>query len=751
MAALRDYQEEVVKMARVQNVIMVGNTGIGKTFVSIMLLREQDYSMKRAFVLAPTRQLVYQIHSKIVKLTSLKVDAYCGRELDVWDQMKWEHEILLNSVFVCTPEILRNLITKGYITMDRINLLIFDECHHVGKRHPYNQIMKLYNPADPRMPRIFGTTACPTKNCSVNMHATVKKVTLHIDELAKYAACAPVIHETYDPNVDCHPSTVVDIVTRLLSQLGVIEVFSALLSQGKYRHTSTAEKRGKRLTKLLDDCKTIYQNLGPWCMYRFIELEIDKQARSSSVRYTSVDSVVGLDPRAVDVLLRCADLRLQTQMACTPKVDKIVSILHEKLFGGRIPMVTPDTSAALSIGLVEGVVNTPSDDAAVLEDVVYVDAADGSDDDLNSDDDVNSEAVDVNDMQFEPLAPLDCLQQSDASAKLEKQLKCVIFVNRRSECRALTDFLNAKFVAPKRATRYRDIEEENDDMGDGADDESALFGCMLGQASASDAASFDIPDMHATLRAFESGMVRVLVSTSVSCEGVDFPLCSMVICGDPLTCPRKFIQVRGRARHTDGVCFYLTDVSSVEDGKMFGILSRQAEEISSLKFQCDKAVTHSMEPRSVVASKSRSDYTIVGNSYTQVNKTGAVLDLDSSIPVLNMFCQSLPQYEALNLKPEFEFTEARMNNAPMFKVKLTLPDSVGIAPIETGYLRSKAASKALAAFRACEVLYQQGRLDENLNSVYRRKKLRDVVLANEIQSLHDRQVAKALRATIRNM
>jgi ERCC4-related helicase len=83
MASLRDYQEEVVKLARAENVVMVGNTGIGKTFVSIMLLREQDYSRKRAFVLAPTRQLVCQIQSKITQLTTLKVDAYCGSELQM--------------------------------------------------------------------------------------------------------------------------------------------------------------------------------------------------------------------------------------------------------------------------------------------------------------------------------------------------------------------------------------------------------------------------------------------------------------------------------------------------------------------------------------------------------------------------------------------------------------------------------------------------------------------------------------------
>ncbi|KAF0684932.1 Aste57867_23176 [Aphanomyces stellatus] len=743
MAALRDYQEDVMKLAREKNVIMVGNTGIGKTFVSIMLLREQDYSMKRAFVLAPTRQLVYQIHSKILKLTTLKVDVYCGRELEVWDQMKWEYELLLNSVLVCTPEILRNLVMKGYITMTRINLLVFDECHHVGKRHPYNQIMKLYNPMDKRhMPRIFGTTSCPTKDCARNMHAVPKVIQLEQDEMTKYAACAPVIHEYFQPNIDCHPSTVVGLVTTLLSELNVVEVYSRLMSQGKFQHSSTPEKRGKRMTKLLDDCKTIYQSLGPWCLYRFLELEIEKLARKASLRWTTVGSVVGLDARAVELLLRCADKRLQTQMACTPKVDKIVEIVHEKLFGGRVALVPKAHAVGGGAAIFQ--------DSAAMHDAedhtVYMEVDDDDDDD---DDDAGmgsggSDVEDDPDVDFEPLAGTgDGDAPFDAARSLDKQLKCVLFVNRRAECRVLSDYLNARF-----ATQQADDGNDDDGDGDDGDDDGLeLFGCMLGQASASDAASFDAPDMHSLLQGFESGAVRVLVSTSVSCEGVDFPLCSMVICADPVPDPRKFIQIRGRARHADGVFFYLTDISSVEDTHQFEMLVRQAEAIGTLRFHGDKPVTLSKEPRSIAALVHHAEYTVLGlddgelveaTCSLRVESTGAILDLDSSIPCLNMFCQSLPDHEKQNLQPTYEYVTCSIDRKPMFKAILTLPAPLQMGRIETGFMKSKGVGKALAAFKACELLFQQGKLDGSLNSVYRRKKLRDIVLANEIQSMHDR-------------
>lgn len=46
-------------------------------------------------------------------------------------------------VLMMTPQILLNILQHGFFTMDKIELLIFDECHHAQKNHPYAQIMKV--------------------------------------------------------------------------------------------------------------------------------------------------------------------------------------------------------------------------------------------------------------------------------------------------------------------------------------------------------------------------------------------------------------------------------------------------------------------------------------------------------------------------------------------------------------------------------------------------------------------------------
>jgi endoribonuclease Dicer len=43
-----------------------------------------------------------------------------------------------------------------------VNLLIFDECHHAKKNHPFNVIMaEFYRPLTDDKPKIFGMTASP--------------------------------------------------------------------------------------------------------------------------------------------------------------------------------------------------------------------------------------------------------------------------------------------------------------------------------------------------------------------------------------------------------------------------------------------------------------------------------------------------------------------------------------------------------------------------------------------------------------
>ena|SRR3990167_3436336 len=156
----RSFQRELYEKALNENVIAFLPTGSGKTFISIMLINEylrreknkinfkedeeNNLKYKRVIFLAPTVPLVTQQTQSISIHSSCKVKAFVGSMgVDFWDYEKWRNEIKKKEILVMTPMIFYNLLKHGILNLNKeIGLLIFDECHHCQKNHPYNMILK---------------------------------------------------------------------------------------------------------------------------------------------------------------------------------------------------------------------------------------------------------------------------------------------------------------------------------------------------------------------------------------------------------------------------------------------------------------------------------------------------------------------------------------------------------------------------------------------------------------------------------
>ncbi|RPB12611.1 hypothetical protein P167DRAFT_535942 [Morchella conica CCBAS932] len=81
---------------------------------------------------------------------------------DIWDRILKLQESA-STVVVSTHQILLDALTHGFVGIDRIGLLIFDEAHHCAGNHPANRIMQdFYHPNLHRqVPSILGLTASP--------------------------------------------------------------------------------------------------------------------------------------------------------------------------------------------------------------------------------------------------------------------------------------------------------------------------------------------------------------------------------------------------------------------------------------------------------------------------------------------------------------------------------------------------------------------------------------------------------------
>ncbi|PGH26986.1 hypothetical protein AJ80_01370 [Polytolypa hystricis UAMH7299] len=171
----REYQVELFEKAKTKNIIAVLDTGSGKTFIAVLLLKHviQNELVDRgigkphriSFFLVDSVTLVYQQAAVLNSNIDQNIGKFCGAMgTDLWNRQTWLDHFEKNMVIVCTAEVLLQCLLHSFIRIDQINLLIFDEAHHAKKDHPYARIIKdfyLKEPDATRRPRIFGMTASP--------------------------------------------------------------------------------------------------------------------------------------------------------------------------------------------------------------------------------------------------------------------------------------------------------------------------------------------------------------------------------------------------------------------------------------------------------------------------------------------------------------------------------------------------------------------------------------------------------------
>ena len=85
----------------------------------------------------------------------------CG--ISDWGLEKWEDELTNVDVLVMVAQSALNALNKGVLLVSRIGLLIFDECHHARRNHPYREVMRTLDDNVKRLdcdpPKILGLSA----------------------------------------------------------------------------------------------------------------------------------------------------------------------------------------------------------------------------------------------------------------------------------------------------------------------------------------------------------------------------------------------------------------------------------------------------------------------------------------------------------------------------------------------------------------------------------------------------------------
>ncbi|KAH9930958.1 uncharacterized protein B0H18DRAFT_1093485 [Fomitopsis serialis] len=216
----RKYQEEIFARAQRSNVIAALDTGSGKTYISTLLIKwisARDAGLGKIIVfLVPKVALVEQQGDFIARQTPLRVTKCCGATaIDLADRVGWKKELGDTDVLVMTAQIFLNILTHSHWSLDKVSLMVFDECHHTRKNHAYNGIMREYFQFSiEQRPKIFGMTASPIWNprdaveslatLERNLDAKVIAVREHVDELMGHSPRPEEVLHEYPAPLDMY-------------------------------------------------------------------------------------------------------------------------------------------------------------------------------------------------------------------------------------------------------------------------------------------------------------------------------------------------------------------------------------------------------------------------------------------------------------------------------------------------------------------------------------------------------------------
>jgi ERCC4-related helicase len=157
----RRYQEEIVGEAAKRNTLVVLPTGLGKTVIFTLLAVRLLHLHRtgRVLVMAPTRPLVIQ-HARSfvssVRLLPEELRVLTGRVDPEERGRAWRE----GRVFFATPEVVRNDLEGGRLSLGDFLLLVFDECHRAVKDYAYTLVAQRYLAECPH-PLVLGLTASP--------------------------------------------------------------------------------------------------------------------------------------------------------------------------------------------------------------------------------------------------------------------------------------------------------------------------------------------------------------------------------------------------------------------------------------------------------------------------------------------------------------------------------------------------------------------------------------------------------------
>ena len=571
----REYQKQIYEKAKEENSIIYVETGKGKTFISIMLMADLlgidlqnekkqniDKTKKILFLVCNT-SLVNQQQKEISNVLNIEVGIFQGRKgkkkkknyesfKKVWDSL---------NVFVAMPSVIYNYLSRGFITIFDISMIIFDECHHAADEHVYNKIMNEFyfyykkeeNYQNYRFPRIYGLTASPKKNNIKNGSLEANAIE-SLENLCENLDCVVVIDpEMVNSNTEgLKPGETIkqylneDIYIEVESDVGNNEykyIFKELFNECFYNFMIISFSSLKK--NYPEYSGNDYQeDYSKYLKKKFTSENLEQYNKVTQTydhlyklrQYSPFFAIFERLQR--DIFLILENLCLDSLIAYFRELNKSYNIIYQK----KIEEKNDNNKLNKSSSSLNSFENEEEEDDE--EDVLSLQA---------------DSIKELNDIYLSTMQKLkEAKEQHNYISDILKKLfykiedlfkqndnnKLIIFIANRIVAHflspSLNTFLNQKFKN-KKSEEIIGINKKR--SGGGTSLTPSITQIKMNQI----------------IKNFNEDKFNILIGTSAIEEGLDIQSCNAVLTLVELTTPKSFIQIKGRARKSNSKFLIFTN------------------------------------------------------------------------------------------------------------------------------------------------------------------------------------------------
>ena len=141
----RAYQLKALNTILNSSTLLVLPTATGKTPIEFMAIADRlsQFPTKKALLIAPTNPLLSQHFSDVKKFLNIPTESIIMINGGI--HWKKREELVKNAkLILATPQVIRNDVNRGSISLADYCLLVIDEAHHASGKHAMAEVADIY-------------------------------------------------------------------------------------------------------------------------------------------------------------------------------------------------------------------------------------------------------------------------------------------------------------------------------------------------------------------------------------------------------------------------------------------------------------------------------------------------------------------------------------------------------------------------------------------------------------------------------